>query len=222
MKRAAILTLAALATGAASAGETHEQIGSWTLTCPAGDPCLLRLTKRFADKAGITSDLEVQALGTTLVPVITLRGLPPEVLLGAAMAGKADASLLFNNAPRGELVCSTTPTVLICAPAGDAARHLADALPSARSVIVRATVTASGMKPFPVEEKSLDLSGTAAALSRLQTAGPTHLPLFSFTPPGNTAPPSSFMAMADKVLKQAGYLNGLGDLQALIAKYRGK
>ena len=41
-------------------------------------------------------------------------------------------------------------------------------------------------------------------------------------PPGNTAPPSSFMAMADKVLKQAGYPNGLGDLQALIAKYRGK
>jgi hypothetical protein len=30
------------------------------------------------------------------------------------------------------------------------------------------------------------------------------------------------MGMADKALKAAGYPNGLADLQALLAKYRGK
>jgi hypothetical protein len=34
--------------------------------------------------------------------------------------------------------------------------------------------------------------------------------------------PGALMGMADRALKAAGYPNGVADLQALVAKYRGK
>jgi hypothetical protein len=211
-----------------AAGIVHaapeEKIGSWVLSCPGdkagAQSCLLRFDKRFFDKAGLTGDLEVQALGTSLVPVIALRGLPSEMLMAASLAGKTEASVQLGGGPREDLDCAVSSVLYICSPKAKAARILAAGLPVARSVTVRVSVAVAGMAPLPAQEKSLDLSGTNEALARLRTAGPSQVPspmtaLASQTPAG-------LMGMADKALKAAGYPNGVASLQALLAKYKGK
>jgi hypothetical protein len=203
---------------------TEQHVGSWVLSCPgtvpSAEPCLLRLQKRFLDTAGITGELQVQALGKTLVPVIALRGLPEEILLAASMAGKTEASVQFAGGPREDLDCAPGRLGYVCSPKDDAARRLAAGLASARSVTVRVTVTVAGMKPLPVREKSLDLSGTTEALARLRTARPAQVP----GPLTRLASqkPSELMETADKALKAAGFPNGVADLPALLEKYGGK
>ncbi|MEA2773011.1 MAG: hypothetical protein QOD93_5973 [Acetobacteraceae bacterium] len=203
---------------------TQEQIGSWVLICPTSpppaEPCLLRLEKPFLDKAGVTGELEVLADGKSLVPVIALRGLSSELLMATALAGKTEASMQFGSGPREALDCAPSIAAYICSPGDDAARSLAAALPAARSVTVRVSVTVTGLKPLPIQEKTLDLSGTNQALVRLRNAGPSQLP-GPITAVASQSP-GALMGMADKALKAAGYPNGLADLQALLAKYRGK
>jgi hypothetical protein len=210
-----------LSIGCASAAE-QEHIGSWVLSCPGEgvrqEPCVLRLDKRFLDKAGVTGDLEIQARGKALVPVLALRGLPGELLLAAAMAGQTDASVQFGGGPRQGLSCAPSGGAYICSPQDDAVAKLAAGLLGARSVTVRVSVTVTGLKPLPVQEKSLDLIGTGEALARLRAAGSSGVP----GGPMTTSAPSGVAAMADKVLKAAGYPNGVADLEALLAKYRGK
>ena len=219
-----VLALGLLMWAASARAATQEHVGSWVLNCPGAvanaEPCLLRLDKRFLDTAGITGDLEVQALGNTLVPVLALRGLPDELLLAAWMAGKTEASMQFAGGPREDLGCAPSRAGYVCSPKDDAARKLAAGLASARSVTVRVSVAVAGLKPLPVREKSLDLSGTSEALARLRMVGPTSVPgpltaLASQTP-------SELAAMADRALKAAGYPNGMADLRVLLEKYGGK
>jgi hypothetical protein len=198
---------------ALAAGQEH--IGSWVLSCPGDGPtCLLRLDKRFLDKAGVTGDLEIHARGKALVPVLALRGLPAEVLIAASMAGQTEASVQFLGGPRQDLVCAPSGGAYVCSPQDNAVATLAAGLPGARSVTVRVSVTVSGLKPLAVQEKSVELTGTGEALARLRAAGSLGAP----------APMASgrLTTMADKVLKAAGYPNGVADLEGLLAKYRGK
>jgi hypothetical protein len=220
----AILALGAMAAPAPTAAATPEQIGSWVLTCsgepPRSGPCLMRLNKRFLDKAGITADLEVQASGTSLVPVITLRGLSHEVLTAAALAGTIAAAIQFSGGSNQTLACTAGAAGYICAPDAAAGERLAAELPLARSVTVLVSVSVTGMNPLPPQAKSMDLTGTAEALVRLRSAGPTQVPgpLAALTQPT----PAGLIGMADKALKAAGYPNGVADLQALVAKYMRK
>lgn len=222
--RCTVMALGLLTAAVTASAATQEQIGSWVLTCPGGAagsrPCLLRSGKRFFDKAGVTADLEVQALGTMLVPVITLRGLSNEILIAAALAGETDASLQFEDGAREKLPCGLTNGGYICSPRGAAARRLAAGLPAARSVTVLVSVAVSGMRPLPVRKRTLDLTGTNEALARLRAAGPMQEPGPLSAAASST--PATLKGMADKALKAAGYPNGLADLQALLAKYRGK
>ncbi len=64
-----------------------EPVGSWLLACD-GAACVLRHKDRLFRGAGVTADMEVRAAGKALVPVVTLRGLPNQVLLASAMAGE--------------------------------------------------------------------------------------------------------------------------------------
>jgi hypothetical protein len=219
MKTVIVLTCLSLVANRAAAA-TQEQIGSWVLICPPSEPCLLRAEKRFFDKTGVTGELEVLADGTSLVPVIALRGLPTELLMAAAMAGKTEASMQFGGGPREPLACAPSAAAYICSPPDDAAHALAAGLPTARSVTVRLSVMVPGLKPLPIQDKALDLSGTAEALARLRIAGPSQIPrpITALASPS----PGAFMGMADKALKAAGYPNGVADLQALVAKYRAK
>jgi hypothetical protein len=221
---AVILALGLMVPASPAAAATQAHIGSWLLTCPAEtpapEPCILRLEKRFLDEAGITGDLEVRAIGKMLVPVITLRGLSGELLVAAALASKTEASMQFGDGPRETLDCAPSSLGYICAPKDEAAGRLAAGLPSARSLKVRVTVAVSGLKPLPVQEKTLTLAGTDEALEKLRTVEPTRVP--SALTPAASQSPAALATMADKALKAAGYPNGIADLQALLAKYRGK
>jgi hypothetical protein len=204
-----------------AAGAIQERIGSWVLSCPGetprSKPCLMQFNKRFLDKAGLTGDLEVQARGGALVPVIALRGLPSELLAAASLVGKTEASLQLGGGAREALSCATREDAYVCVPEGDAGRKLAAELPGARTATVRVTVAVAGMNPLPAQEKSLELADTGAALIRLRALGPTEIP----GPMAALASqsPSGLMAMADRALKAAGYPNGAASLQALVAKY---
>jgi hypothetical protein len=220
-RRGIILAAGSMLTISPAQAAPYEKIGSWVLDC-SGDAagaaaCRLRLDKRFFETAGITGDLEVQAVGTSLVPILALRGVSTELLIAAAASGKTEASIQFGGGPRQPLSCATTSAAYICWPQDDAARNLAAALPQARSVTVRVSVAVSGLKPLPVQEKSLDLTATNEALARLRAAGPSQLP----GPMAARVSQSSaaLMGMADKALKAAGYPNGVTDLQGLVGKY---
>jgi hypothetical protein len=225
MKTTAHLAIAVVAIAASPArtghAATQQQIGAWVLNCPGDKPgiasCTLRLEKRFLDKAGITGDLEVQAQGKTLVPVITLRGLPSKVLMAASLASKTDASVQFGRGPREDLTCESTSAVYICAPNGLAGPRLAAGLPDARSVTVRVNVSMTGMSPLPEQEETLDLSGTNEALAKLRAAGPAQAP--SLMTELESRSPAGWMGMADRLLKAAGYPNGIAQIQAWLAKY---
>jgi hypothetical protein len=177
----------------------------------------MRFNKRFLDKGGLTGDLEVQEQGKSLVPVIALRGLPPEMLMAASMAGKTEASVQFGGGAREDLNCAVTSAGYICSPKDDAAQKLAAGLSAARSVTVRVGVSVTGMNAVPAQEKSLDLSGTNEALAKLRAAGPSRVPS-PMTALGGQSP-EGMMGMADKLLKAAGYPNGISQIQALMAKY---
>jgi hypothetical protein len=222
MRTASGLMLGVLLWIGTARAATQEHIGSWVLSC-AGEsgPCLLRFDKRFVDQGGITADLEIQALGKSLVPVLVLRGLPDELMMAASLAGSADASLQFGGGPREDLDCAPGDRAYICSPRDEAAAKLASGLPTARSVTVRVAVSVTGLKPLPLQEKSLNLTATSDALVRLRSVGPTQVPGRSLTALTGQSP-AALMGMADKALKAAGYPNGVADLQGLVAKYRGK
>ena len=199
---------------------SHEYIGSWMLSCPADEACVLRLDKRFLDKGGITGDLEIQAVGKSLVPVLVLRGVPSELVMAASLAGQTDASLRFGDGAREPLGCAPSSIGYVCSPGGDAARTLAAGLPRAKSVTVRVSVSVPGLKPLPAQERSLALAGTTEALGRLRAVGPSQVP--GALDAVVSQSPGASLGMADKALRAAGYSNGVADLQGLVAKYRGK
>jgi hypothetical protein len=210
-----------IAAGTAAAAPV-EHIGSWALQCP--DPgagsCVLRLDKRLVDKGGISVDLEVRAGEHGLVPVLALRGLPEAVMLAASQVGSVDASLQFSDGSRQRLDCAPGSSAYICAPTDDAARKLAADLPNARLVTVRVVATVSGMKPLPVGDRSYALAGTRQALDRLRAAGPAPVPVTVTATEVQSS--AALVGMADKALKAAGYKNGIADLGALVAKYKGQ
>ena len=204
---------------------TQTQIGSWVLSCSGESACRLRAEKRFVDKAGITVELEVLADGAVLVPVLALRGLSTQVVVMAASMGSVEAWMQLDGGARQALDCAPNLEGYFCTPRGDAARSLAAGLPAARAVTARVVATVSGMKPLPPEEKTLALTGTREAMGRLRVAGAEAVPdarLAAATRWLPQASPQTLAEMADKALKAAGYPKGVGDLEGLMAKYRGK
>jgi hypothetical protein len=212
--------LLALVAPAIAATATVEHIGSWVITCPGGAPGAMRFNQRFLDKSGVTGDLEVEADGVILVPVLALRGLPDEVLMAAAAMGKTEASLQFDGGAREALDCAVSEAGYICAPNEATGSKLAANLPAARQVTVRVSVVVSGMKPLPAQEKSLQLTGTAEALARLRAVGPAPVPSLETAVAAKS--PAGLMGAADRALKAAGYPNGLADLQARLSKFMAK
>jgi hypothetical protein len=208
--------LLVLATPGIAATATQERVGSWVIACPGDAPCVMRFDKWFLDKSGVTGDLEVEADGNTLVPVLTLRGLPSNVLIAAAAVGKTEASLQFDGGTREALDCAVSEAGYICAPNEAAGSKLAGRLPMARKVIVRVSVTVSGMNSLPVQEQSLDLAGTVEALTRLRAAGPTPVPNLKTAVAAQSA--AGLMGAADRALKAAGYPNGLADFQTRLGQ----
>lgn len=219
-----VLLIAALtAIPVLASAAPEQQIGSWVVGCPeSARECEMRFNKRFLDKAGITGDLEVQSQGRTLVPVIALRGLSSEILMAASMAGSTDVSIQFPGAARQQLSCGATKAGYICAPDEAAGQLLSANLATARSVTVRVGLSIAGMSPLPAQEKSLDLSATNEALARLRAVGPSPVPSALGAAGAAAQSPAGMMGMADKMLKAAGFQQGVAGLQGMLAKYMNK
>ena len=219
-----VLTIAMLgAMAAAARAAPEQQIGSWVVSCPdASRQCQMRFGKRFLDKGGITGDLEIESQGRSLVPVIALRGISSEILTAASMAGTTEASIQFPGGAREALTCNTTAAGYICAPDEAAGHILSAGLPTAKSVKIRVSVSVAGMAPLPAQEKSLDLSGTSEALARLRSVGPSPIPGALATGRAGAQSPGGLMSMADKMMKAAGYPQGVSGLEGMIAKYMAK
>ncbi len=222
--RTYVLTIAMLgAMAAAARAATEQQIGSWVVSCPDGArECQMRFGKRFLDKAGITGDLEVESQGRSLVPVIALRGLSSQILTAASIAGTTEASIQFPGGVRQALTCNATAAGYICAPDEAAGHILSAGLATAKSGTVRVSVSVAGMAPLPAQEKSLDLSGTNEALARLRSVGPSPVPSALAADGAGAQSPAGMMSIADKMIKAAGYPQGVSGLQGMIAKYMAK
>jgi hypothetical protein len=202
----------------------EQPIGSWILDCQE-QACLLRHKDRLFEAAGIVADLEVRAAGTAsavpvtgrvqdvhanggpLVPVIAVRGVPEEMLLAAAAAGKLQASVQFARGAPVDLPCAVDAAGFLCAPRDEAAPALATAFIPVRSMTVRLSLSVAGSNSLTVKDRPLALAGTQEALARLRAAG---------TP--STAP-SGWLSLLDRGLKAIGYRNGTADLPALLLAY---
>jgi hypothetical protein len=195
----AVILLATLAAG-------PEDIGSWVVDC--GDSgCVLRHRDRLFDGGGVSADLEVRSVGSALVPVVVVRGLPNEVVLASSMAGKAEASVQFGGGARVALGCAVSDGGYVCAPREDAATALAARLVAARSVIVRVSVALQGTNSLTVGERSVELGKTREAVARLASLG------------ASSAEPGGWVGLLDRGLKAFGYQNGTADLPGLLAYY---
>lgn len=210
--------------GAAHAA-TPQHLGSWVLTCSGTSACRLHAEKRFVDKDGITVELDVLSDGTALVPVLALRGLPTQAVMMASAMGTVEAWLQLDGGVRRALACAPNLDGYFCTPRGDAAGALAAGLPTARAMTARVEATVTGMKPLPVQQKTLRLADTRQALAKLAAAGAEPVPDARIAAAARFLPqasPGTLAAVADKALKAAGYPDGLGDLPGLMAKYRDK
>jgi hypothetical protein len=178
----------------------------------------MRHSQGFYDKSGITADLEVMARGAFLVPVVTLRGVPNELLAAAALTGRATVSASFPGARGAVLDCAPTSMGGLCAPSEEAAPYLAAELAKAPSVMLTLTTVVPGMAPIPEQRRVLSLSHTQDALARLRAAGPTPVPEPAAAP--STQSTAGLAASADRWLKAAGYPDGVAGVKALVDRYR--
>jgi hypothetical protein len=142
-----------------------------------------------------------------------------------SMMGTVEAWIQLDGGVRRALACAPNLDGYFCTPRGDAARALAAGLPTARTMTARVEASVSGMKPLPAEQKTLALAGTRQALAKLAAAGAEPVPDARIAAASRLLPrtsPSTLAAMADAALKAAGYRDGLGDLPALMSKYKDK
>ena len=206
-----LILWAASALAQAPARPTNEEIGSWVLSCPAAvrEPCLMRHRDWVVPPvgAGPTAALEVQARGDALVPVVSLRGLS----VSAALLVKPTVSLAFDNGKRIDLTCGLRGASYACAPDAASVRAAADALPTARIVAVAVKLSVPGGLTLPPRDRSLDLAGTEAALTRLRALGATGEALPAY-------PGLDLQDFVDRTMRDAGFPNGVaGMLPAFIS-----
>jgi hypothetical protein len=191
----------------------HEEIGAWVLSCPVQriEPCLLRHRDWVLppDNAGPSVALEVQMRGDSLVPVVTLRGLPTASSLGGSLVLDLVITLSFDGDKPLTLLCGSSGSYYACAPAPAALQAIAAILPKARVLQVDMSLTIPGFMALPRQRRSMDLSGTPQALGRLLAVGPggESLPAFAGL---------DLRGFLDRILHATGYDNGMADVVPLL------
>jgi hypothetical protein len=158
-----------------------EEIGSWVLACPAGEPCVLRHRTWIVapGTSGISAALEARRVGSRVVPVIAVRGLSMQAALASVVALQANVGLRFDDAARIALSCGLDGAALVCAPARDATEAATHGLARAQGVLVQAQLSLPGVVSLPDQSRALELQRTAEALARLHA---------SSAQPGGAAP----------------------------------
>jgi hypothetical protein len=153
----------------------REEIGSWLLTCPPGgaERCELRHRSWILPPTGglPTAALEVAQRSGHWVPVVALHGLSTQAALGV-VALQPSVGLRFDAAPRTELACGLDAGTVVCAPSGAAAASAADALATARSVVVQVKLALPGGSALPEQLRAFELQRTQEALARFRAVSP--------------------------------------------------
>lgn len=216
----ALLGLPVLPPVRAEAPPAPRQIGSWVLECPAHPGttgCVLREHDWILPPTGGLpgAALEVQARGNRLVPVVALRGVSAQAVMGALLALQPQVALRLDAGPRTNLACGLDGAAMVCAPEGAALAAVAAALPKARTVEVQIGASAPGTNAlgsgapgagtFPVRIATLDLQGTGEALSQYRAAGAASRSL-------PTEPGLDWIGLVERVLQAAGFRNGAADV----------
>lgn len=192
--------------------------GAWRLDCSGtGRGCVLRASTPFFTQGAITADLEVMSRHGTLIPVLVLRGVSEDLLTMAALAGSADVMLRFDDDIAQPLDCTVTALGYVCAPGAALGQHLAQRLETARTATAQVKVTMQGVQSPPPQQHRVAIAGTRDALARLRLAGAVDLPSPA---PARLHMPGDLMSAADRLLKAAGYADGIAGAQALLEKYR--
>ena len=150
--------------------------------------------------------LELQLRGDALVPVITVRGLPASAAVGGAFVVKPSVTLGLDGGKRTDLSCGVSGTYYACAPDASAVPAMATALPTAQVLSSSMTLTIPGMMiVLPPQERSLDLSGTEVAMSRLRAVGATGEALPAY-------PGLDMQGFLDRIMRDLGFPNGAADV----------
>jgi len=165
------LIAGAMVLAAAAPADAPQAIGSWLLQCKTSG-CILRDRDWILPPGNgrFTAALEVQRRGESLVPVVTLRGLSEQQMVGGLLALQPRATLHFAPGPRADLACEMDAGAVICAPDGSAVAATAAALPGAYQVEVGVQLGVPGMA-LPSQGRVLALQDTPEALARLRSAG---------------------------------------------------
>ena len=190
-----------------------QAIGSWVLSCPADakEPCVLRHRDWVLPPSGggPSGALEVQMRGGVFVPVITLRGLPTSAAVGGSFVVKPTVNVGFDGGKRVDLGCGISGTVYACAPGAEAVPGLSAQLPKARTIAAAVTLTLPGILALPPQERSMDLTGTEAALTRLRAAGAIDEAL-------PDVPGLDLQGFLDRVMRDLGFPNGAADVMPYV------
>ena len=169
VRRVSIAIAVSIAAGCGSAsavegtGSASGSVGSWVLDCP-DNGCTLRHVHPLFARAGVTAQLEVRTTGAGRVPVVTVRGLPRDPMLSAAVGEGIRATLQLGNQAPALLACGLAGEVYLCQPTGTAAAALSRALPDAGSVTIALAAALPGQSVQPIGKRTLDLAGTREAL----------------------------------------------------------
>ena len=187
----------------------NEAIGSWVLACPpdTAEPCLLRYRDWVVAPANgsPSAALEVQTRGDALVPVIAVRGLSASMAIGGAALAKPTVTMGFDGGKRVDLRCGLSGTNYACAPDAAAVPSFAAALPKAHTISASVTLTIPGVIALPGQDRTLTLTGTDAALTRLRTVGATGEALPAL-------PGLDLQGFLDRILRDLGFPNGAADV----------
>jgi len=165
------IVASAILMAAATPSAAPQTIGSWLLQCKEPG-CILRDRDWIVPPGAgaIAAALEVQRRGDALVPVVTLRGLSAEQVVGGLLALQPRATLHFVPGPSADLACDMDGDAVVCAPEGAAVATTAAALPAARQMEIGVRFGASGVAQ-PAQDRVLALWDTPEALARLRSAG---------------------------------------------------
>jgi hypothetical protein len=206
---------------------TEETLGSWVLSCPPApppgvkaEPCIMRHKDWVLQpgSGGPSAALEIQARGSQFVPAVAVRGMPTQLALGGSLVVKPVVGFQYDNGKRLEMTCGLIGAAYACAPEASVVPVAAAGLGKARSITVLVAMSIPGMMDLPPQQRTLDLNGINLALSRLATVAVTNEAL-------PDVPGLDLQAFLDKVLRAAGFQNGVGDIlqkvMPLVASLRG-
>lgn len=192
----------------------EELVGVWLLACHAAtvtkpEPCIMRHRDWVLQpgSGGLSAALEVQARDGALVPVVTLRGIPAQAALGTSLLMKPQVHFHYDAGPPIGMTCGLSGIIYACAPDAPLIAAAASGLRPARSITVRIELSIPGMFALPPQEQRLDLSGTSQALARLAATG--GLVSDEALP---AVPGLDLRGFLDRVLRGAGFENGIADL----------